>query len=616
MQQCSPKTLALVGKCPEPKVAFFIQRWVELLDPNTPFYFSIHLEMSPLESIKDTLSLLNIYEEKSNFVAFHMISSARRTVKILKEDSLISKRSYVQCSNLINNLSLFLKELDKIGQSSAGKKDLRAEFIKTNIVSLRTSLQGSASELSDNYISDSVNNLELNLRSQFQDTKRYRKIDSLIINIARFLIDRGQSPRECLNEIFRYMDSYDEINRDQIIGFINFLLGMRKEQFRVAVVLDGISRIEDNYFPETLIQQAKTVRYGRYSWGVQAPTVKLEIFCKDHWARESSKNSKSKFNKAVVKIITVDAWDIEDARRQALSVAESITDLLNAGNRNKRVGVKRKVLVLTPDGREIRKQGDTRVSRALRPISLNSHQKISNSLRFASRVKTERSESVGILFAWISLESFFSGTPDAQKKVIHVIPPLGARAASRGIISYCRKIIEIEVNSSDELFWDALFSDLIYDKNHYPTLDSMHDSLRSQPLSRGNEIYDKKLSPFARYRLDQISLIVKNGDSYSSYISNIQEKIGWCLARIAHLRNQTVHSAASEGLSERSLAPICWEVLDFTFEVVGILDKGNVRDYQLEIEKYSSSLRDEMQSWGRDNKVRPQMLGTINHFGN
>lgn len=197
-----------------------------------------------------------------------------------------------------------------------------------------------------------------------------------------------------------------------------------------------------------------------------------------------------------------------------------------------------------------------------------------------------------------------------------MIPPLGARAASRGITSYCRKIIEIEVNSSDELFWDALFSDLIYDKNHYPTLDSMHDSLRSQPLSRGNEIYDKKLSPFARYRLDQISLIVKNGDSYSSYISNIQEKIGWCLARIAHLRNQTVHSAASECLSERSLAPICWEVLDFTFEVVGILDKGNVRDYQLEIEKYSSSLRDEMQSWGRDNKVRPQMLGTVNHFGN
>lgn len=78
---------------------------------------------------------------------------------------------------------------------------------------------------------------------------------------------------------------------------------------------------------------------------------------------------------------------------------------------------------------------------------------------------------------------------------------------------------------------------------------------------------------------------------------------------MAHYRNQTVHSARTENTAETSLAPLSAEIIDFSLEVVSILDKKQPANFQLALESYAEKIRNQMEEWGKDERCSPKLLG-------
>lgn len=602
----------LVSKCTDKKTAFGIQRWAELLDPGTHFYYSIHLEISPLDSIMEAIEIRSIYKDRPTFTVFHLISSLRRTLKILKMDRILDRSEFVKCAALQRNIKIFLSGLDVIPRKPNPTSNYRATYIDAHISDIEADLKQAHAELQALYYEAILNDLRRKLQSHYSDRKRLRHIESSITQLARRSIDEGRSPVETIEKLSHDLKHLEEISYQDFISWLEDFFDRAPHKYEVAVVLDGVGKLTNQHLPAHIAPHCQIIKYGRIKWKTQSDPSSLKEFCATHWDRSRLNSSKRPMNKSVVLRIDVEAWDPTNARERALSTADSIADLLNVANRNERIGVKRKVLILDPTtNKTSHKQGDTRVHNRLSSYGLTSYHLAANSLRFASRVKTERSKIVSVLFAWISLESFFAGSSDAQNKVIDNIAPLGSRAASRGIISNCRTMLTVELSniygSTDSIPWKEIFPTIKCDSQNRPNLFSFYDCFKNE--SEKLEQFDDKFSPLTAFRIKETSQRISSGDSVAAYISEIQEKVVWALTRMAHLRNQTVHSALTTASPENSLDPLCKEILDFTFEVISILDRKNTKDYQSEIELYSKEIRNQISAWGSTRKEDPPMLG-------
>lgn len=611
MRASSRDILGLVDKSETTKTGFAIQRFVELLDPMTPFFHSVHLSISPQESVREALDLLQMHRDKPSFVKYHLIACLRRTLKLLKNDPFIQS-NFEETSDLKDYLGVFLKELDEIPKSKASGVNGRTEFISTNVNELEECLKNSLNEMNIHYLQRALKKLDRAINSRFGEDKQYRHIDSSLTAISRSLVDNGRSPRQTLRSFSVRLGELSVLGPQNFIAVLEQLMLEKQREYEVAIVLDGTHKIDRfEKLPEEVRTRIKIIRKGHERWFSEADTSLLKSFCKKHWGsviKPKARRSQAKTPDCVIAIVKVDAWDEDGAREKALALADQIVDLVNVANRGKRIGVKRKVLVLDVlANRQTRKQGDTRVHDELQPLPINSYSAISNSLRFASRLKTERSKTVSVLFAWIALESFFSGSSDAQKKVIEKISLLGSRAASRGIVLDCRKMLRVELsNMHYEKHDEKLDVDEITRVRNLNLFDSHQYLIKN---TDGFAELKPYLSPLAYWRFRETVKKYNSGDSVSAHIVEITENIEWALTRMAHYRNQTVHSAQTENTAETSLAPLGAEIIDFTLEVVSILDKQKPANFQLAIEDYAGRIRDQINEWGRDSGKSPQLLG-------
>ena len=538
-----------------------------------------------------------------------MIACLRRTLKLLKTDPLVQEK-FESTSELKKFLVKFLKELDETPKSRGNEPNRRTEFILEQADELERYLKQSFVELDSRYIERAFEKLKRAILSRFEESKPYKHIDSALIAISRNFVDAGRTPRETLQNFGIRFKEFAVIKPQDFLTVLTELMLEEQRDYEVAIVLDGISKISLSKLPEEIQAGVKTIRKGKEQWFSQANTRKLGKFCEQHWGKTKkprAKRTQSKARRCVVMVVRVSAWDQDGAREKALVVADKIVDLVNVANRGKRIGVKRKVLVLDVlTGKQFNKQGDTRVHDQLEPMSLASYSAISNSLRFASRLKTERSKTVSVLFAWIALESFFSGSSNAQGKVITNISLLGSRAASRGIVSYCRKMLRVEMQNSSDSHQDSGECDELQRAKGLSLFD-FHQYLIGDTLEPSELKTD--LSPLACWRFQEAAKRLRAGDSIQAYVVEIKEKLEWALTRMAHYRNQTVHSAQTENTAETSLAPLGAEIIDFSLEVVSILDKKQPANFQLALESYAEKIRNQIEEWGKTERDSPQLLG-------
>lgn len=485
------------------KARFALTRWAELLDPNTPLCFSAYLEMLPLESIDDSLDLFLLYDTKSYFAMGHLIASLRRTLLILQQDRIIAKPIFAKVTPLVQKLDIFLKELDRTPKGKPSEEDLqynivnlsksasrlqknpltnpndirsiidsinklksthaegasstkpktyhedktfRQQFIDENRVQIFQMLQDAKNEIEAKYISELLKFLDKNLNSIYTHSNELKNIDYALTRTVMFNIYQGKDPIHLVYKIQNDLKREQNITRKLVYSSIEDISYSEKRPFKVAIVLDGVGFINNSDLPESIQAKISNVK-DPVSWEADSKKDhKLNDFYIEH-TQTTKVRRKSSTLPALVKIIHVSAWDVEDARRQALFVAETIADLANAINRNKRVGVKRKVCVLDIDKDYCHMlKGDSRTFGELRTMSVSSHRNLANSLRYASRVKTERNPMVSVLFAWIALESFFSGKEDAQYKVISTIPYFALRSAIQCLITYVDSILHNEIS--------------------------------------------------------------------------------------------------------------------------------------------------------------------------
>ena len=609
MRASSLEVLGLVAKSETRKTKFAIQRFVELLDPTTPFFHSVHLSISPQESVREALDLLQMYQDKPSFVNYHLIACLRRTHKLLKTDFLIQE-NFDSTLKLKDFLTEFLKKLDAIPKSKSNETNKRTEFILGQANALEQCLEQSLVEMDSEYINCAFEKLKRAINSRYEEAKPYKHIDRALIAISRNLVDAGRTPRKTLETFNKRFEKFPAIKPQDFLTVLTQLLREKQRDYEVAVVLDGISNINLTKLPREIQDCVKTLRRGKEQWFSQAERGRLKKFCEQHWdsaKKPRAKRAQKKELRCVIMVVKVRAWDQDGAREKALVMADQIVDLVNVANRGKHIGVKRKVFVLElQTGRQSKNKGDTRVHGQLEPMVLDSYSAISNSLRFASRLKTERSKTVSVLFAWIALESFFSGSSNAQGKVITNIALLGSRAASRGVVSYCRKILRVEIQNMQ----DAPSSD--HERHELLTLQglSLFD-FHQYLLQTTAEAADLKpnLSPLAHWRFKEAAKRLRTGDSIQAYVVEIKENLEWALTRMAHYRNQTVHSARTENTAETSLAPLSAEIIDFSLEVVSILDKKQPANFQLALESYAEKIRNQMEEWGKDERCSPKLLG-------
>lgn len=609
MKASSLEVLGLVAKSETRKTGFAIQRFVELLDSTTPFFYSVHLSISPQESVREALDLLQMYQDKPSFVNYHLIACLRRTHKLLKTDSLIQE-NFESTQKLKTHLAGFLKELDAIPKSKNNEINRRTEFILDQTDTLEQYLEQSLLEMGSEYIKCAFEKLKRAINSRYEEAKQYKHIDRALIAISRNLVDAGRTPRKTLETFSKSFEKFSVIKPQDFLTILIQLLREKQRDYEVTVVLDGISNINLAKLPREIQGSVKTLRKGKEQWFSQADEGKLKKFCEQHWGKikkPRAKRAQAKAFRCVIMVVKVRAWDQDGAREKALVMADQIVDLVNVANRGKRIGVKRKVLVLDLlTGKQFNNNGDTRVHEQLEPMVLDSYSAISNSLRFASRLKTERSKTVSVLFAWIALESFFSGSSNAQGKVITNIALLGSRAASRGIVSYCRTMLRVEIQNMQDTYSSDHKSHELRELRGLDLFD-FHQYLLGSTVEA--EDLKPSLSPLAHWRFKEAATRLRTGDSIQAYVVEITEKLEWALTRMAHYRNQTVHSARTENTAETSLAPLSAEIIDFSLEVVSILDKKQPANFQLALESYTEKIRKQIDEWGRDGRSSPKLLG-------
>ena len=602
------------------KQAYVIQRWAELLDTNTPFYLSAFIRMLPEDALMELKDLFNIYLEKPDFALFHLMSSMRRVESILATDRVLQRESMNHAvKKLKDHISSFLLEFNQI------KKDKNSE--ENSNIDRRNYIDGNLKDFLK-YIEDAIEVIKINYKKEiFNLFKKYfmskhvhynemKGLDYSVTMLATILVSQGRSPKWCIRDIVDKLksDTYAGMNNvdEVILKTFENILYKKPGEYKVATVIGGINGIDENRLVPDIEGWVK-VKPGRMAWSADSgvsSNQKLKEFYQMHVVkpkpRKRNTRSNNKIPQALVRIISIYAWDVDHARAQALEKTEKVADLLNVGNRNKSVGVKRKTLVYSVQYDRCFHRNDHRGSYGvLKPAYYGSHVNLSNTLRFASMVKNEHSTVSGILYAWISLESLFSGRKDTQKKVINVIPSLAARSAVRGVISNCRTLLDIECSGSINV------SCRYKDKSLYEVYRFLVDN--ECKIIDFIKVYN--LSLFSSYRLYSVFRIIKNTDTVQNYVAEKSSHVRWALERAAHLRNQTVHSAQTDATSGGSLLFACIEILDSVFEVIQYADNidGPIDNFDITLQDYGKKFRELYSKWNEDS-AKSLLSGALGEY--
>lgn len=574
------------------KAFFAVQRWVELMDGGTPFSLSVHSLVSPLTIVNETLAMIDEYTVTASFRYGHLVASVRRSEQLLRKDRIIAKREFDDLRPQLDVIRSFMSGIDGCRQED------RKIFVDGRLILLKGALGAIKSRLDSDYVDLVLAELDRCIGSKYMDFDKLKRLDDLVSLAAVEVVRVGRSPYQASMCLVQGLRAGKSLATKDVTGLIRGMLTENQRTFQVAIVLDRVVELAESDLPPDLV--FRTVAPGSEFWDQDSPprnNEELRKFCQLHWFPEHARK-KSRGNRrraTVIKIVSVSAWDIDDARIKALRQAEVLTDLINAKNRTRCIGVKRKVLVRDPKVKKVHlRQGNTGVAAELGSLKVPDAMSIARPLRFASRANDERSSVTAVLFYWISMESFFSEFPDASGRVQTVVPQVMARTAIRDVPSYWRQLIIVGRDRIDHFPQWSEFG-LGETSGGRPELPEVATCLNR--IDGGFDSLGDEVPLYVEYRLKRLRRIFSSISSLGDWVADVKRRSQWAMERAFFLRNQAVHTAVVEAEGELSLSLCCREIVDSMFEIAALRLGAGARSAAQGFIEYSGEYRSLEASW-------------------
>ena len=162
-------------------------------------------------------------------------------------------------------------------------------------------------------------------------------LDYSVTMLATILVSQGRSPKWCIRDIVDKLksDTYAGMNNvdEVILKTFENILYKKPGEYKVATVIGGINGIDENRLVPDIEGWVK-VKPGRMAWSADSgvsSNQKLKEFYQMHVVkpkpRKRNTRSNNKIPQALVRIISIYAWDVDNARAQALEKTEKVADL-------------------------------------------------------------------------------------------------------------------------------------------------------------------------------------------------------------------------------------------------------------------------------------------------
>lgn len=594
------------------RASFIVMRWVELLDNATPFCLSVHSRISPITAIRELSDILELFSHNEHYLWMHLIDAARRCASILKEDTVLDRPKLASIKPSISPILRFLEAVDGVRE-----EEDRIEAVSEELNALRDLVPTLKAQLETHYVSECIENMRRQAGSKYTRPRDFRKLDDAVSCVATEAVRRGRAPRECSDRLLSEVRANRSDPIGVIIGVLHRLLEDPPGRFQVAVVFDQVRRIRFDLLEEDF--GFRRVRPGHVRWSseqIDNEHPELQAFCSHHWFPDSPpKQLKKQQPSAVIGILEVDAWDREDARIRGLGSAEVIADLINAGNRTRVTGVKRKALVREVSTNIITgSKGNSRWAREAKPLRLTRPGVMRRSLRFASRANAERSWIMAILFYWISLENLFSSGTGATARVQNIVPCASARTAIRDLVTYSRQLVSVASTKIRDLpGWDELYRESEVEcASSYEMPDYSEVFRIATSAAYRSCLADREGIPvYLEYRLLNFQEKLTSTARLIEWSNRNQQAAKWTLSRALYLRNRTVHEALFQASSERALATACREVVDSAFEVSAMwINKGEPDTFRA-MRAFRDALTELQCNWGSREPAAIILSGVI-----
>jgi hypothetical protein len=563
-----------------PETRYLLFRWAELLDPMTHLIQSADLLLDPVTCLVELDAVAKEYlvDGASRFGDILGINLSTR--EVLRNERNLPKWFGTEYAALEGAL---LAAIPTKTWPVQRKRQSVETAVRSLVPNQLAQILQAVTNPTTGYKARLLEQILDVMKNSLQTDLEWTRFDSDLAYLAALVLAEGRDGRQLAYATARRLGQAGSLTA-AVDAFAD-VIGEVPRTFLVAITLRGATSVQN----AASFGCAPVSQPPQWPSGGQASNLKLQAFIAEHTDQRGS----------CPFILTVNAWDIADARVRALSTAEKLVDQIVAEHRLGLFDVDDDVIVFDPTtSRSLTVRPDIPAVRLARTLAVQAVPELERALRFHTLARVERSPLIKCLHSWIAMEHLALNAQVPNPATKQLEPQSAGTFAPTHIqslvfLSACR--------NQFTMIWHLLQS--LGRANANPAWAELEQWLGVQPATKlvaPQRWFDliaavpraqaapknlnvnaptlqaagflvqtaDQLGPLASRRLTELTGRLQSGARLLQWCVRIEMLARNAIFRMRRLRNRTVHRALVDHAAAQQLSRIGLAILDATFEVL------------------------------------------------